>query len=100
MAEGIEDRAENPRKMKQFFTEFTEIVNKNLRPTHKGEEIFIHDILFDMHFIGQEQIRENGKKSSILRDKDGIPKQALSSDKVRNLKEKFSLAIKNDLKLM
>ena len=54
LAEGIEDRAENPRKMKNFFAEFTESVNKNLRPTHRGEEIFIHDILFDMHFIGQE----------------------------------------------
>jgi len=40
--------------MKDFYTEFTDVVKQNLRPTHKGEEIFIHDILFDMHFIGQE----------------------------------------------
>jgi len=52
LADGIEERAENPRKMKNFYTEFTEILNKNLRPTHKGEEVFIHDLLFDMHFIG------------------------------------------------
>lgn len=86
--------------MKKFYAEFVEIVNKNLRPTHKGEEIFIHDILFDLHFLGQEETQADGKKKSIRRDRDGIPLNAYSSDKVRNLKEKFSLAIKNDLKLM
>lgn len=85
--------------MKRFYTEFVEIVNKNLRPTHKGEEIFIHDILFDMNFLGQEENQGDGKKRSIKRDRDGVPLNAHSSDKVRNLKEKFSLAVKNDLKL-
>ena len=44
----------DPRKMKGLYTEFCNIIKQNMRTTHNGEEIFLHDVLMDMNFVGHE----------------------------------------------
>jgi hypothetical protein len=46
---------EDPRKhIRDFYREFCDSMKSNMRTTHSGEEVFLHDLLLDMNFLGHE----------------------------------------------
>ena len=99
---------EDPRRyIRDFYKEYCEVIKNNMRTTHNGEEVYLHDILMDMNLLGHEGSCNVGKvncghkkEGDVWRDNQGIPRFALSSEKLRVLKEKFSMVVKNDLKYL
>jgi len=61
-----------------------------MRATNRGEDIYIHDILMDLFFLGDEgscdefiECGHKNRKGDVWRNSRGIPRYALSSQKIR-----------------
>lgn len=95
---------EDPRKtIRDFYQEFCDALKNNLRATHNGEEVYLHDVLMDLNLLGHEGQWKHTRfsrrdKDDVLRDRDGIPKFAITSQKLRVLKNKYCIVVRNDEK--
>ena len=68
----MNESIDSSKMLKKLYNEFVSTIKVNMRTTHNGEEIFIHDVLMDMHFIGHE-MDKYGASPKVQRDREGIP---------------------------
>lgn len=61
--------------MNSFYQEFCDIIQQNLRTTHNGEEIYLHDVLMDLGFIVHEKqnLPAGTEDEAVRRDRYGVP---------------------------